>query len=242
MLSCDNRISILKDVASAILYLHEGWEAKVLHRDIKASNILLDKYMNGRLGDFGVARMHGHGQVASTTRVVGTVGYLAPEVFRGRRASTQTDVFSFGILVLEVMCGRRPIEEGKPALVEWVWELMMQNEIHAALDARLRTSGGLDEEETEKILHLGLLCSYPDPDSRPSMRQVVKVLEWKSQPEAYEPGTEDMAARLLQKVKSRDMWVNYSQSFGYAPHPMFDGIQQSSSMSVTWTNSIVEGR
>ncbi|KAE8699129.1 L-type lectin-domain containing receptor kinase VII.1 [Hibiscus syriacus] len=211
MLSCEDRISILKDVASAILYLHEGWEAKVLHRDIKASNILLDKYMNGRLGDFGVARMHGHGQATSTTRVVGTVGYLAPEVFRGRLASTQTDVFSFGILILEVLCGRRPIEEGKPALVEWVWELMMHKKLLAAVDARLRTNGGFDEEETEKVLHLGLLCSYPDPDSRPTMRQVFKVLEWKIDPEPYEPGTEDMAAHLLQKVKSREMWVNYSQ-------------------------------
>lgn len=82
MLNYNDRIRIIKDVASAILYLHEGWEAKVLHRDIKASNVLLDKYMNGRLGDFGLARMHGHGQAASTTRVVGTVGYLAPEVFR----------------------------------------------------------------------------------------------------------------------------------------------------------------
>jgi serine/threonine protein kinase len=82
MLSCEDRIRILKDVASAVLYLHEGWEAKVLHRDIKASNVLLDKDMNGRLGDFGLARMHDHSQVPNTTRVVGTVGYLAPEVIR----------------------------------------------------------------------------------------------------------------------------------------------------------------
>jgi serine/threonine protein kinase len=71
MLSCEDRIRILKDVASAVLYLYEGWEAKVLHRDIKASNVLLDKDMNGRLGDFGLARMHDHGQVPNTTRVVG---------------------------------------------------------------------------------------------------------------------------------------------------------------------------
>ncbi|GMI77623.1 L-type lectin receptor kinase VII.1 [Hibiscus trionum] len=219
MLSCDDRIRILKDVASAILYLHEGWEAKVLHRDIKASNVLLDKYMNGRLGDFGLARMDGHGQVANTTRVVGTVGYLAPEVFIGRRASTQTDVFSFGILILEVMCGRRPLEEGKPALVEWVWELMVQHELLAAVDARLRTNRGIDAEEVEKVLHLGLLCSYPNPDSRPTMRQVVKVLEGKNEP--YELVTEGLEAR-----------------------PIMDNIRQSHScsMSLSWANSIVEGR
>nr|KJB69526.1 hypothetical protein B456_011G028100 [Gossypium raimondii] len=238
MLNYNDRIRIIKDVASAILYLHEGWEAKVLHRDIKASNVLLDKYMNGRLGDFGLARMHGHGQVASTTRVVGTVGYLAPEVFRCQRASTRTDVFSFGILILEVMCGRRPVEEGKPGLVNWVWELMMQNQLLAAVDPRLRTN----DEEVEKVLHLGLLCSYPDPNSRPTMRQVVKVLEGKN--ERCEAETEDMEAYLLHKVKTRDMWINYSRNFGYALHPTIDNIRRphSSFMSLSWTNSIVEGR
>ncbi|XP_022724573.1 L-type lectin-domain containing receptor kinase VII.1-like [Durio zibethinus] len=240
MLSCEDRIRILKDVASALLYLHEGWEAKVLHRDIKASNVLLDKDMNGRLGDFGLARMHGHGQVASTTRVVGTVGYLAPEEVRSGRASTGTDVFGFGVLILEVMCGRRPIEEGKPPLVEWVWQLMMQGELLAAVDARLKANGGFDGVEVEKVLHLGLLCSYPNPDSRPTMRQVVKVLEGKNEP--FESETEDMEACLLQKLKSRDMWVNYSQNFGYASHPTFHDIRNSSSMSLSWTNTIVEGR
>jgi len=78
MLSYEDRVRIIKDVAFAVLYLHEGWEAKVVHRDIKASNVLLNKDMNGRLGDFGLARMHNHGQVASTTKLVGTVGYMVP--------------------------------------------------------------------------------------------------------------------------------------------------------------------
>ena len=141
MLSYEDRIRILKDVAFAVLYLHEGWEDKVVHRDIKASNVLLDKDMNGRLGDFGLARMHSHGQVASTTKLVGTVGYMAPEVFKTGRASTQTDVYMFGILILEVLCGRRPLEEGKPPLVEWIWQLMVQGQVECALDERLRAKG-----------------------------------------------------------------------------------------------------
>ncbi|KAG8490902.1 hypothetical protein CXB51_014080 [Gossypium anomalum] len=242
MLTCKERIRILKDVASALLYLHEGWEAKVLHRDIKASNVLLDKDMNGRLGDFGLARMHGHSQVATTTRVVGTVGYLAPEVVRNGRASTQTDVFGFGVLILEVMCGRRPIEDGKPPLVDWVWQLMMQGELLTAVDARLKGNKGFNEEEVKKVLHLGLLCSYPNHDSRPTMRQVVIVFEGKN--EGLESETEDMEAHLLAKVKSRDMWANYSQNFGYVSHPTFDDIRQSnsSSMSLSWNNTIVDGR
>ncbi|CBI14848.3 unnamed protein product, partial [Vitis vinifera] len=129
ILSFKDRIRVLKDVASGVLYLHEGWESRVLHRDIKASNVLLDKDMNGRLGDFGLARMHGHDKVGSTTRVVGTVGYLAPEVIRTGRASAQTDVFGFGVLILEVLCGRRPMEEGKPHLIDWLWELMRKGEL-----------------------------------------------------------------------------------------------------------------
>jgi hypothetical protein len=155
MLNCEDRIRILKDVASAVLYLHEGWEAKVLHRDIKANNVLLDKDMNGRLGDFGLARMHDHDQVPNTTRVVGTVGYLAPEVIRSGRASAQTDVFGFGVLILEVMCGRRPIEEGKPDLVDWAWQLMVQGQLLNALDARLKAGGEFDAEEVDRLLHLG---------------------------------------------------------------------------------------
>lgn len=88
MLDWDSRVRVLKDVGHGVLYLHEGWEAGVLHRDIKASNVMLDKDMIGRLGDFGLARMHPHGQALGTTRVVGTVGYMAPEVVRagGKRS------------------------------------------------------------------------------------------------------------------------------------------------------------
>ncbi|KAG2683768.1 hypothetical protein I3760_10G048800 [Carya illinoinensis] len=239
MLSCEDRIRILKDVASAVLYLHEGWESKVLHRDIKASNVLLDKDMNGRLGDFGLARMHGHGQVPTTTRVVGTVGYLAPEVIKSGRASTQTDVFGFGALILEVMCGRRPIEEGKPPLVDWAWQLMVQGQLLNALDERLRATGGFDEQEFDRVLHLGLLCVYPDPSSRPTMRQVVKVLEGNN--EVDELGSEDMDAYLLQRLKSKGGWSEFSTRFGSSFHPTFEDIRQSSLMSLSWSNTL-EGR
>ncbi|XP_042944047.1 L-type lectin-domain containing receptor kinase VII.1-like isoform X2 [Carya illinoinensis] len=220
MLSCEDRIRILKDVASAVLYLHEGWESKVLHRDIKASNVLLDKDMNGRLGDFGLARMHGHGQEATITRVAGTVGYLAPELIRSGRASAQTDVFGFGALILEVMCGRRPIEEGKPPLVDWAWQLMVQGQLFNALDERLRAIGGFDEQKVDRVLHLGLLCVYPDPSSRPTMRQVVKVLEGNN--EVDELGSEDMDAYLIQRLKSGSS--EFSMHFGSSSHPTFEDI------------------
>lgn len=242
ILSFKDRIRVLKDVASGVLYLHEGWESKVLHRDIKASNVLLDRDMNGRLGDFGLARMHGHDKVGSTTRVVGTVGYLAPEVIRTGRASAQTDVFGFGVLILEVLCGRRPMEEGKPHLIDWLWELMRKGELVLALDERLRSRGELDEEEVEKVLHLGLLCTYPDPSARPTMRQVVKILEGRN--EVCESEGEEMDAYLLESVRSKSMWSKYSHTFGRGSHPTFEDFRQSlaSSMSMSWSDAILDGR
>ncbi|CAK9327430.1 unnamed protein product [Citrullus colocynthis] len=240
MLSCEDRIRVLKNVASGVLYLHEGWESKVLHRDIKASNVLLDKDMNGRLGDFGLARVHGHGQVASTTRVVGTMGYIAPELIRTGRASAQSDVFGFGVLILEVMCGRRPIEEGKPPLVDWVRRLVVEGELTAALDERLRKKGGWNEEEVERVMHLGLLCVHPDPNTRPTMRQIVKVLEGKI--ELDESESESMNAYLLQKLKSQGIWSDSAVGFGDRLHPTFEDFLQSSSTSISWSSSNVHGR
>ncbi|PIN04393.1 Serine/threonine protein kinase [Handroanthus impetiginosus] len=246
MASYEDRIRILKQVASGILYLHYGWEAKVLHRDIKSSNVLLDRDMNARLGDFGLARMHDHDKVAGTTRVVGTVGYLAPEVVRSGRSSTQTDVFGYGVLILEVICGRRPIEEGKPTLVEWVWELLRRGELLYAVDTRLRARGGLNEEEVERVLQLGLLCAHPDPNARPTMRQVVKLFEGKIEVDEPEEG-EDMEIYLLEKMKTKEIWSMYPQIFNSgssSSHPTFEEIRKGlfGTMSHSWSDTTVEGR
>ncbi|XP_043688518.1 L-type lectin-domain containing receptor kinase VII.1-like isoform X2 [Telopea speciosissima] len=251
MLGWDDRLRVLKDVASGVLYLHEGWEARVLHRDIKASNVLLDRDMNGKIGDFGLARMHSHGEAANTTRVVGTVGYLAPEVVRTGKASAETDVFGFGILILEVMCGRRPVEEGKPVLVDWLWELLERGELLCAVDERLRAKGGLDDDLVEQVFHLGLLCAYPDPQARPTMRQVVKVLEGKSEVnldlnslEVEEREGPDVY--MLEKMKSKSMSSKYrSHGSSLGRHPTFEEIRQllsSSTASLSDSDVIVEGR
>lgn len=244
VLGCEERIRVLKHVALGIFYLHEGWESKVLHRDIKASNVLLDKEMNGRLGDFGLARVQVGEDMTRTTRVVGTLGYLAPEMVKTGRVSEKTDVFGFGVLILEVMCGRRPMEEGKPPLVEWVWQLMMNGELLNALDERLKGKGGFDENEVENVMQLGLLCAYPDSQSRPSMRQVVNVLEGKN--EVIDMESENMEVYLLEQMRKskEDLWSNYSKIFGSSSHPTFDDVRQSSSysMSLSWSNTIVDGR
>ncbi|KAL7264399.1 hypothetical protein ACSBR1_002368 [Camellia fascicularis] len=178
-LNWTQRFQILRGIASALHYLHEEWEQVVLHRDVKASNVLLDADLNGRLGDFWLARLYDHGANPETTHVVGTVGYLAPELTRTGKATTCTDVFAFGALMLEVACGRRPIVlQGLPEkmiLVDWVLENLKQGSFLETSDPRLE--GNYLEEEMLLVLKLGLLCSQYNEAARPSMRQVMQYLD-----------------------------------------------------------------
>ncbi|CAA3014396.1 l-type lectin-domain containing receptor kinase [Olea europaea subsp. europaea] len=178
ILTWQQRLKIIKGVASALLYLHEEWEQIVIHRDIKAGNVRLDSELNGRLGDFGLAKLYERGSNPSTTIVVGTLGYLAPELTKTGKPTTRTDVFAFGALLLEVVCGRRPIEaKALPEeliLVDWVWDKWKQGAILEVVDPRLR--GDYDESEVIAVIKLGLICSDDDPDKRPTMSQVVRYL------------------------------------------------------------------
>ncbi|KAK0597819.1 hypothetical protein LWI29_028866 [Acer saccharum] len=169
------RIRIIRGVACGLLYLHEEWEQVVLHRDIKPANVLLDANLNGKLGDFGLARLYDHGSNPQTTNLVGTIGYLAPELLRSGKATTSSDVFSFGAFMLEVACGRRPMEPGGIDLVDRVIECWKKGSILDAGDPRLE--GIFSEEQMELILKLGFVCSHPNPAIRPSMRQVMQYLD-----------------------------------------------------------------
>lgn len=179
VLSWDQRFRIVKGVASGLLYLHEGYEQVVIHRDVKASNVLLDGEMNGKLGDFGLARLYEHGANPGTTRVVGTLGYLAPELPRTGKATTSSDVYAFGALLLEVACGRRPIDPKASSeelvLVDWVWENYRGGKLLEVMDPKLK--GDFNVVEAVMILKLGLFCSSDSGAARPSMRQVVMFLE-----------------------------------------------------------------
>ncbi|CAI9779060.1 unnamed protein product [Fraxinus pennsylvanica] len=180
ILNWEQRFKIVKGVASGLLYLHEGYEQIVIHRDVKASNVLLDGELNGRVGDFGLARLYDHGSNPNTTRVVGTLGYLAPELTRTGKATTSSDVFAFGAMLLEVVCGRRPIEhkagpEEELVLVDWVWAHWREGTIFNVVDQKL--NGEFDKNEVVMVLRLGLMCSNNVPLARPTMRQVVSYLE-----------------------------------------------------------------
>ncbi|TKW30349.1 hypothetical protein SEVIR_2G030400v4 [Setaria viridis] len=173
------RFQIIKDVASGLFYLHEEWEQVVIHRDIKASNVLLDGGMIAHLGDFGLARLYDHGTDLQTTHVVGTMGYIAPELSRTGKASPLTDVFAFGTFLLEVTCGRRPVsnsvQHGRALLVDRVLEYWHRGALEETVDSRLQ--GNYNIDEARMVLTLGLMCSHPFPSERPTMRQVMQYLD-----------------------------------------------------------------
>ncbi|XVE76607.1 hypothetical protein DITRI_Ditri12bG0186600 [Diplodiscus trichospermus] len=173
-LSWDQRFKIIKGIASGVLYLHEEWQLVVIHRDIKSSNVLIDAEMNARLGDFGLARLYDHGTDSHTTNIVGTIGYIAPELARNGKASTSSDVFAYGVLLLEIVSGRKPVDTSNFFLVDWVIECHQMGQILDAIDPKLKSSYVI--EEVKLVLLLGLLCTHPKPEIRPSMRKVVRYL------------------------------------------------------------------
>ncbi|WJX52432.1 hypothetical protein P8452_38548 [Trifolium repens] len=173
--------TIVRGLASALLYLHEEWEQCVIHRDIKTSNIMLDSEFNAKLGDFGLARFVDHAKGAQTTALAGTLGYMAPECATIGRASKETDVYSFGIVALEIACGRKPIikaQENEINIVEWVWGLYGSGRILEAVDPRLGED--FEEEQIKCLMIVGLWCTHPDPNNRPSIRQATQVLNFEA--------------------------------------------------------------
>ncbi|KAK1440261.1 hypothetical protein QVD17_06086 [Tagetes erecta] len=178
-LKWNHRYNIAIGLASVLSYLHQECEQQVIHRDIKASNVMLDANFNPRLGDFGLARIMDHDKSPVSTLTAGTMGYLAPEYLQYGKATDKTDVFSYGVVVLEVCCGRRPIEREQEGhkmvnLVDWVWELHSKGAICDAVDKRLNNEFELDD--VRKLLLVGLSCANPDSEMRPSMRRVLQIL------------------------------------------------------------------
>ncbi|KAE8690308.1 putative L-type lectin-domain containing receptor kinase S.5 [Hibiscus syriacus] len=171
-LNWEQRLTIIRGVAQALEYLHNGCQKRVLHRDIKASNIMLDSEYVAKLGDFGLARtVEGKEKTHhSTIEIAGTPGYMAPETFLINRATVETDVYSFGVLTLEVVCGRKPGNQSEQnnynnSIVNWLWEFYKNGKITAAVDSRM--DANFVENEAEHVLILGLACCHPNPHYRP---------------------------------------------------------------------------
>ncbi|XP_057983465.1 probable L-type lectin-domain containing receptor kinase S.5 [Malania oleifera] len=218
-LSWKIRHHIICGVARALDYLHNGCTKRVLHRDIKASNIMLDSEFNACLGDFGLARtiQHHENTHHSTKEIAGTPGYMAPESFHIGRATAETDVYAFGVLLLEVVCGRKPGNQNEQnnfsnSIVDWVWEYYRRERITDVVDFQLNED--FEQAQAECLLMLGLACSHPNPHQRPSMRTALQVL------------TGEAAPPLVPIEKPAFMWPPSTPSFNYILDNSFSGGQK----------------
>ncbi|XP_047153591.1 cold-responsive protein kinase 1-like [Vigna umbellata] len=175
------RCKISIGIARGLAYLHEEVRPHIVHRDIKASNILLDKDLTPKISDFGLAKLIPANMTHVSTRVAGTIGYLAPEYAIGGKLTRKADVYSFGVLLVEIVSGRcntntrLPIEE--QFLLERTWELYERKELVGLVDTSL--DGEFDAEQACKFMKIGLLCTQESPKLRPSMSSVVKMLTGK---------------------------------------------------------------
>ncbi|KAJ0975758.1 hypothetical protein J5N97_017723 [Dioscorea zingiberensis] len=176
--SWKTRAKICAGVARGLAFLHEEVQPQIVHRDIKASNILLDKDLTPKISDFGLAKLVPENVTHVSTRVAGTMGYLAPEYAVRGQVTWKSDVYSFGVLLLEIVSGRCNTNTRLPFaqrfLLDRVWSLYERSELQEIID--LNINDDLDIEEACRFLKVGLLCTQDDFNLRPSMSKVVLML------------------------------------------------------------------
>ncbi|CAN8234828.1 unnamed protein product [Cochlearia groenlandica] len=171
------RVDIATDVARGLVFLHHECYPSIVHRDVKASNVLLDKHGNARVTDFGLARLLNVGDSHVSTVIAGTIGYVAPEYGQTWQATTRGDVYSYGVLTMELATGRRAVDGGEECLVEWAKRVMTSD--MTTKDSPFTLSGtkpGHGAEELTELLKLGVKCTADHPQARPSMKEVLSVL------------------------------------------------------------------
>eukprot|EP00475_Leptophrys_vorax_P022995 TRINITY_DN31335_c0_g4_i1.p1 TRINITY_DN31335_c0_g4~~TRINITY_DN31335_c0_g4_i1.p1 ORF type:complete len:656 (+),score=-8.70 TRINITY_DN31335_c0_g4_i1:90-1970(+) len=173
------RIHIALGTARGLCHLHEGMDVRVVHRDVKASNVLLDAQWNPKLGDFALAKIMGKEQTHAATRVMGTFGYVAPEYLNTGILTERSDVYSFGVLLLELVAGRRPIDNHLPPeqvdVVRWVKRMAAEERTAELVDPRIASSVAADD--IDYVVGIALRCIEANALKRPRMKQIVHMLE-----------------------------------------------------------------
>ncbi|WOK94029.1 putative LRR receptor-like serine/threonine-protein kinase [Canna indica] len=179
-LDWNKRMRIALGAARGLLYLHEQCNPKIIHRDVKAANILLDESFEAVVGDFGLAKLLDRRESHVTTAVRGTVGHIAPEYLSTGQSSEKTDVYGFGILLLELITGQKTMSSGngnnqKGMILDWVKTLHEEKRVHEMIDRDL--NGAFDAAQLQTAVEVVLLCTQSNPSLRPKMSEVVKSIE-----------------------------------------------------------------
>ncbi|KAL6144215.1 hypothetical protein ACLB2K_054910 [Fragaria x ananassa] len=197
------RARYLSQYFHLLSYLHEAIEPKVIHRDIKSSNILIDDEFNSKVSDFGLAKLLDSGESHITTRVMGTFGYVAPEYANTGLLNEKSDIYSFGVLLLEAVTGRDPVDYSRPAnevnLVEWLKLMVGARRAEEVVDPNLEAKPST--RSLKRALLVALRCVDHDAENRPKMSQVVRMLE----ADEY-PFRED---RRNRKTRTTSMEIEY---------------------------------
>ncbi|KAF5480322.1 hypothetical protein F2P56_001082 [Juglans regia] len=220
LLDWPRRMSIAIGSAEGLAYLHHESSPHIIHRDIKASNVLLDAEFEAKVADFGFAKLIPDGVTHLTTRVKGTLGYLAPEYAMWGKVSGSCDVYSFGILLLEIISAKKPLEKlpggVKRDIVQWVTPYVQKGALNHIADPKMK--GKFDREQLKSAVMIALRCTDSCPENRPGMIQVVELLKGvvgRSKKEVYYE--DDMADEDDNIEEKNKIDINIYEDFGVEP-------------------------
>lgn len=199
--------------ARGLSYLHDHCDPKIIHRDVKAANILLDEENEAVVGDFGLAKLMDYKDTHVTTAVRGTIGHIAPEYLSTGKSSEKTDVFGFGIMLLELITGQRAFDLARLAndddvmLLDWVKGLLRERKIDMLVDPDLKSN--YETHEVEQLIQVALLCTQSSPMDRPKMSEVVRMLEGDGLAERWEEWqrVEVVRSQEVELLPHRSDWI-----------------------------------